>query len=55
MAIYRNSVTGVVVDTPCKISGPNWSRVAKNGAAKAKQDEAHADNKAEESQENAEE
>ena len=29
MAIYRTSVTGVVIDTPCKVSGPNWSRVTK--------------------------
>jgi hypothetical protein len=55
MAIYRNSVTGVVIDTPCKVSGPNWSRVTKNAAAKAKQDEAPAGNKAEDGQENEEE
>lgn len=55
MAIYRNSVTGVVIDTPCKVSGPNWSRVTKNTAAKAKQDESPADNKDEGGQENAEE
>lgn len=29
MAIYRNTKTGVVVDTPCKISGENWERVTK--------------------------
>lgn len=55
MATYRNNVTGVVVDTPCKISGPGWVRVTKNASAKEKQEEKNADNKVEDGQENAEE
>lgn len=40
MAIYRNKVTGVVVDTPCKISGENWIRVTKNQQKKNEKEQA---------------
>lgn len=55
MATYQNKVTGVVVDTPCKIVGENWIRVTKN-QQKKNDEQAQASVKGEENnQEPAEE
>lgn len=30
---YKNTLTGVVIDTPCKVSGENWVEVGKESKA----------------------
>lgn len=34
--IYRNKITGVIIDTPCSISGENWELIAENESKKGK-------------------
>lgn len=36
---YRNIKTGVIIDTPCSISGENWELVTENKSKKGKEKE----------------